>query len=272
MLLKPVFDSKDSKIPVVAACIVPDSFSGKSVDEVKKMVLYYGNKEKSVGDLFEVSDDGKDTITIAGPVPTVKDIGKGMTTGEIVIQGDAGMHLGAQMKGGKIVVQGNVSDWAGAEMKGGEIIIHGDAGNGLGAAYRGSKSGMNKGLIVVKGNAGDECGTLMKKGIIVIEGNCGQFAGCSMKGGTIFCYGLAGERTGALMERGSIVLYNSLEFLPTFTYNATYNPTWLRVFLMDLKKKGYDIPIKKEHIQGLYKRYNGDLSELGKGEIFIFTG
>lgn len=267
MLLKPVFDSA---IPVVADCITPDSFVEKSVDHIKNMTVYYGNKEKSLGELFEVTDDGSDTITIQGPVPTVKYIGKKMTAGEIVIQGDAGMHTGAEMKGGKITVRGNVSDFAGAEMKGGEILIEGNAGHNLGAAYRGSKSGMNKGLIVVKGSVGDECGKLMKKGIIVIEGNTGQFTGCSMRGGTIFCYGISGGRTGALMERGSIVLYNAVEFLPTFTYNATYNPTWLRVFLRDLKKKGYGIPIKEEHIKGLYKRYNGDLSEIGKGEIFIF--
>jgi hypothetical protein len=73
------------------------------------------------------------------------------------------------------------------------------------------------------------------------------------------------------MERGSIVTYTAPPLLETFTYNATYNPTWLRVFLLDLKKNPYKIPVKKEHVEGLYKRYNGDISEIGKGEIFVFV-
>lgn len=269
MQLTPKFETT---IPVVAECVTPDNFSQNSVEDIKKMTVYYGNKEKLLGDLFEVSDDSSDTITITKSVPNVKYIGKKMTTGSIIINGDCGMHTGAHMKGGCITVKGNVSDWCGAEMRGGEILIEGNAGHCLGGAYRGSKSGMNKGLIVVKGNTGNETGGLMKKGIIVVKGNTGAMPGCGMRGGTIFCYGVLGERPGSLMERGSIVAYNTPQLLPTFTYNAIYNPTWLRVFLMDLQKKPYNIPIKKEHIEGLYKRYNGDLSELGKGEIFVFKG
>lgn len=267
MRLNPTFDTK---IPVVAECITPDNFS-KSVSDIKGLPVYYGNKEKPLGDLFDITDDSSDTITVSGSVPNVKGIGKKMTTGSIVIEGNCGMHVGAQMKGGTITVKGNCADWAGAEMRGGELLINGNAGNCLGGAYRGSKSGMSKGLIVVKGNAGNETGMLMKKGIIVVEGNTGASTGCGMRGGSIFCYSSLGERTGSLMERGSIVTYNAPELLPTFTYNATYNPTWLRVFLLNLQKKPYNIPVKKEHIEGLYKRYNGDISELGKGEIFVFT-
>ncbi len=266
MRLKPL---RETKIPLVAECITPDAFSGKSVSEIEEMKVYYGNKEKLLKDFYEVFNDERETITI-GSVPSVKYIGKGMTKGEIVIEGDAGMHLGAGMKGGLIRVKGNCSDWAGAEMQGGEILIEKNAGNCLGAGYRGSKSGMNCGLIVVRRNAGNEVGGLMKRGIIVVQGNLGEFAGCNMKGGTIFCYGHMGERTGAFMERGSIVAYNSVKLLPTFAYNAVYNPTWLRVFLLELHRKPYNIPVKKEHIEGLYERYVGDLSELGKGEILIF--
>ncbi|MBU7014132.1 MAG: formylmethanofuran dehydrogenase subunit C [Theionarchaea archaeon] len=266
MLLNPLVKTA---IPVTAPCITPDWFSGKSVEEVGNLPVYYGNKEKRLRDVFDIKDDGKDIITL-GSVPTVKYIGKGMTAGSIVIKGDAGMHLGAEMKGGCITVEGNVSDWAGAEMKGGEIVVAQNAGHCLGGAYRGSKSGMNKGLIVVKGNAGNEVGGLMKKGIIVVEGNLGDAAGCSMKGGTLICYGHPGNRLGALMQRGSIVLYESPALLPTFTYDAEYNPTWLRVFLRELQKTPHRIPITQNHIEGTYRRYNGDISELGKGEIFVF--
>ncbi|MGD2247887.1 MAG: formylmethanofuran dehydrogenase subunit C [Candidatus Methanofastidiosia archaeon] len=268
MQLKPAIKTT---IPVTAECISPDVFAGKSVKDIKTLPVHHGNKEKQLKDIFDITDDGSDTIVITGDVPFVKYIGKGMTTGSIVVKGNCGMHTGAQMKGGTLTIKGNVSDWAGAQMKGGELFIEGNAGHGLGGAYRGNKSGMNKGLIVVKGNCGNEVGSLMKRGIIVIEGNTGATAGIGMKGGTIFCYGKAGERPGALMQRGTLVLYNEPEFLPTFTYNAVYNPTWLRVFLKDLQNTPYTIPVKPEHITGVYKRYNGDISELGKGEIFVYS-
>lgn len=268
MQLKPAIKTT---IPVVAHCISPDVFRDKLLSDIKKLPVTHGNKEKQLTDIFDITDDGSDTITITGDVPFVKYIGKGMTSGAIVIKGDCGMHTGAEMKGGTIAVHGDVSDWAGIEMKGGEIFIQGNAGHGVGGAYRGSKSGMNRGLIVIKGNCGNEAGGLMKRGIIVVEGNIGSTAGIGMKGGTIFCYGKAGPRPGALMQRGAIVLYQEPEFLPTFTYNAVYNPTWIRVFLRDLENTPYNLPIKKEHITGVYKRYNGDISELGKGEIFVYS-
>lgn len=269
MLLHPV---TKTRIPVVAECVTPDEFSGKSVRDVKEMKVYYGNKERNLGECFDVSDDGEETIRISGSASHVKCIGKKMRFGEIVIEGSAGMHLGAEMRGGRITIEGDVSDWCGAEMRGGEILVKGNAGNELGGAYRGSKHGMDGGFIIVKGSAGNEVGELMKRGVIVIEKDAGAFMGCGMKGGTIFCYGFAGERAGALMERGSIIVYNRIEVLPTFCCNAVYNPTWLRVFLLDLQRREYNTPVKREHLEGLYERYNGDLSERGKGEIFIFKG
>ena len=51
-----------------------------------------------------------------------------MKTGEIVINGNVGMHLGDKMVGGKITVNGNAGQWVGGGMKNGLIEIHGDAG------------------------------------------------------------------------------------------------------------------------------------------------
>lgn len=44
----------------------------------------------------------------------------------------------------------------------------------------------------------------------------------------------------------------------------------MRFYLKELKK--YDLPIKDEHIDGLYDRYSGDITELGKGEILVWKG
>lgn len=269
MILRPKIVTK---VPIEAECISPDSFSGKSIGEVKGLEVLVGNKRKRLEEVFEVSlgSEGEDEIVIEGNVGNVKHIGAKMSFGKVTIRGNVGMHLGREMKGGEMVVHGDAGDWAGAEMRGGMIRIRGNAGNLLGAAYRGSKFGMNRGMIVVEGSVEHEAGKLMKRGIIAVIGDMASFAGAHMKGGSIVCFGKVGARAGAEMDRGTIIAFNGLELLPTFKYDSTYNPTFLRLLLKELKK--YDLPIKHEHITGVYNRYSGDLAALGKGEIFIWRG
>ena len=262
-------------IPVEAEFICPDVFADKNCREIESLPLHHGNRERRLGELFEVHGERSVRIMIEGDVSRVKKIGYGMTKGRIVIMGDAGMHLGAAMSDGEIIVEGNASDWLGAEMKGGVIRIKGDAGNLVGAAYRGSKSGMNQGMIIIEGNSGNEVGERMRKGTITIMGRAGDFLGASMTGGTIIVFGRIGMRSGAEMRRGTIVTFQEgddtavpLQLLPTFRYDCTYHPVFLRVYLKTLQRHGLEI--KEEYITGSYRRYNGDIVELGKGEILVY--
>lgn len=261
-------------IPVEAESICPDVFADKERHEIESLSLYHGNRKRNLAELFEVQGEHSAHIRIEGNVSRVKKIGYGMTKGRIVIKGNAGMHLGAAMSNGEIIVEGNTSDWLGAEMKGGIIRIKGDAGNFVGAAYRGSKSGMNQGIIIIEGNAGNEVGARMRKGTIAIMGKMGDFLGAGMIGGTIIAFGRIGIRPGAEMRRGSIIAFQEecsvapLQLLPTFRYNCTYGPAFLRVYLKALQK--YGLSIKEEYITGSYRRYNGDIIELGKGEILVY--
>ncbi|MDI6859348.1 MAG: formylmethanofuran dehydrogenase subunit C [Methanocellales archaeon] len=264
MILRPKFKAK---MPIEAECISPDILAEKKIEDLE---VYQGNKRRKLSDLFEILDVKTKDVRIEGDVGNVKYIGAKMRSGKIIIDGNAGMHLGSEMEGGEIFVEGDAGDWVGAEMRGGLIRIKGNAGNLVGAAYRGSKVGMRQGMIIVEGDAGHEIGERMKRGIIAILGDVASFAGAHMKGGTILCFGNMGERTGAEMDRGTIIAFNPLQLLPTFRYNATYNPVFLRFCLRELRK--YDLPIADEHITGRYERYNGDLTELGKGEILVWKG
>lgn len=260
------------KVPVEAECISPDVFSSKSVEELKSLELWWGNKKKKLADVFNIEQvsEGTEEIIITGDVSEVKHIGAKMSKGKVVIEGSAGMHLGREIEGGEITVHGNVGDWLGAEMKGGLIRVKGNARNLVGSGYRGSKVGMKGGTIVIEGNAGSEVGELMRRGTIAILGKLGTLTGALMTGGSIVCFGNIGEKAGAGMDRGTIIAFNRPKLLPTFKHSCTYNPTFIRAFLLGLKK--YDLPIKKEHIEGLYDRYSGDVAALGKGEILVWKG
>ncbi len=152
------------EVPVQAACITPDVFEGKNIAEIANLPVTEGNSPLTLGDLFEIEEDNAETpnITINGDAGKVKRIGQGMKTGEIVINGNVGMHTGEKMAGGKITVNGNIGGWSGSEMKGGFIEIHGDAGDYLASPYRGSSTGMKGGVITVDGNVGSDVGCYLQ--------------------------------------------------------------------------------------------------------------
>jgi formylmethanofuran dehydrogenase subunit C len=252
-----LYPLKDFRYPIVAECISPDVFRGKKLEEVAASEVWEGNKRKKLEELFKVEEaEGKDAaIVIHGNVGKVKRIGAGMTSGEILINGDVGMHLGEEMKGGKITARGNVAGWAGAMMKGGEIEIHGNAGDYLGAPYRGSREGMNGGRIIVHGDVGSEAGTHMKKGLIKIYGCAAEFVGFRMHGGTIYVQQDCAERAGACMADGRIIVDGLLEsVLPTFAIDSTRAKVKIE---------------EGETIEGPLYVFLGDLTENGKGKLYV---
>ena len=228
--------------PLEAEVITPDNFEGKSAAEIARLPVVHGNEPALLGDFFDVAGDGSLEIVLNGDLSRVKNIAAGMTQGKVMVNGDAGMHLGAGMQGGEIHVFGNAGDWAGAEMTGGKIHIHGNAGHGLGGAYRGSRRGMNRGLILVEGNAGNETGAMMRRGLIVVKGNAGDFAGAFMIAGSIIVFGKLGIRAGAGLLRGTIVTFQPAELLPTYRYDCSYQPDFLKLIFRDLKDHGAGSP------------------------------
>jgi len=254
--------------PLEAGVIAPERFAGKSASEIAAMPVSCGNEVACLGDFFQVNGAGSLEITLEGELDRVKNIADGMTQGNVTVHGNAGMHLGSGMHGGEINIYGNAGDWAGAEMKGGKIHIRGNAGHGLGGAYRGSRRGMNRGTIIVEGNAGNETGAAMRRGLIVVTGNVGDFAGAFMIAGTIIIFGKPGIRAGAGLLRGTIVTFRQPELLPTFRYDCSYAPDFLKLMLQNLSSHG--LPISEEYITGCYRRYSGDFNRLGKGEILLY--
>ena len=252
-------------VPLEAERISPDVLATLSHAEVRALPVFHGKRTLRLDDMFDVEGDGSDTITLRGDLSKVKWAGRGMTRGRIHIDGNAGMHLGAYMTGGSIEVTGNASDWVGGEMSGGRIHVRGNAGGQLGCAYRGSMSGMSGGSILVEGTAGIELGMRMKRGLIAIRGAVRDFAGLQMKGGTIVLMSGAELRTGAWMARGTIISMKPVKLLPTFAFACTHTPSFLGVYAKHLAPLGFDVPLA-----GTYRRYIGDASVPGKGELLVW--
>jgi formylmethanofuran dehydrogenase subunit C len=96
---------------------------------------------------------------------------------------------------------------------------------------------------------------------------CNPASGLQMRGGTLFP---ANPFRTAWMSRGTIIALEQPKLLPTFLYACTCGPTFLLLLLMQLEELGVSIP--EVAWKGLVRRYTGDTSELGKGEILVCLG
>jgi formylmethanofuran dehydrogenase subunit C len=256
-----LYPLKEFRLPITAECVNPDVFQGKTHEELQGLKVWEGNKQKELATLFKIEEVKAEShqesavITIQGDVGKVRRIGSQMKNGEIVVNGDVGMHLGEQMKGGTITVHGNVGSWAGSMMRGGTIEIHGNAGDYLGAPYRGSTEGLHGGRLIVHGNVGNEIGAHMKKGLIKIYGSAGQFVGLRMRGGTIYVENDCGGRAGACMKDGKIVVAGRIDsVLPTFTIDSVRAKVKIE---------------ESNMIEGPLYVFLGDLAEHGNGKLYV---
>lgn len=229
------------------------------MDEIAKLPLWEGNKQRTLGELFEIEGEATGEaenlhIHVHGDARKVTRIGAGMSAGEIVVYRDAGIHLGEEMNGGKITVGGNADSWLGAMMKGGMIEVKENTGDYVGAAYRGSVKGMRGGSIIIHGNAGNELGCFMRKGLIKVHGNTAQFSGIHMKNGTILIVGNSEGRAGAEMAGGKIIINGKIEeVLPTFTIDS-------------VKAK---VKVNGDEVAGPFYLFVGDKAENGEGKLYV---
>ena len=245
------------EVPVQAASISPDVFKGKDTAEIANLPVTEGNRNLKLGDLFEIQEDHLETpyITINGDAGKVKRIGSAMKTGEILINGDVGMHTGEKMAGGKITVNGNIGGWSGNDMKGGLIEVHGDAGDYLASPYRGTSTGMKGGVIIVDGKVGSDSGCYLHGGVLKIKGGAGRYLGYHMSDGVILVDKEVDIRPGACMTGGKIVITGTVEeVMPTFTIDSVK----AKVKIDDTTSAA-----------GPFYVFLGDLAEHGTGKIFV---
>jgi formylmethanofuran dehydrogenase subunit C len=211
--------------------------------------------------------DGQGSVSL-GEVCDVK----GEPAGRIRFEGDLSPvdRLAAGLTEGEVVVDGNLGGGAGAGMAGGSVEITGDAGLGTGGATLEARRGMTGGEIVVHGSVGGEAGSRMRRGMVVVGRDAGADAGFGIIAGSVIILGGATGEVGLWSKRGSIVALGAVSVPITYRYACTYRPPHLRVTLRRLRAR-YSLPVEERHLTGLYRRYSGDLADLGRGEILSWS-
>jgi formylmethanofuran dehydrogenase subunit C len=259
--------------PVDGTALRPGRMEDLDRDTIAALPARVGTEAAELGDLFRIEAEGRgdDTpprLVLEGDLGAFEGIGRGMEQGELVVDGDAGDHLGAGMSGGRVTVRGSAGGWCGAEMTGGTIRVEGDVGQRAAAAYPGSKHGMNRGVILVGGDAGPYLGETMRRGLVAVRGEAGRHAGAHLVAGSLFLLGGCSGPPGAAMRRGTILVDGDPELLPGFRHACTYRPPFLPFYWRRLRER-YGFAPGEDVEEGPYRRYSGDFTELGRGEVLV---
>ena len=149
--------------------LTPNRLAGLSLDEIANLKLLLHRNSPKVADYFDInleeinqknkSGSNSSQIIFSNATSQLDYIGYKMSSGQIIINGDAGDFLGAKLHGGSIVCRGNAGDRLGDTMR--------------------------RGLILVEGNAGDYTASRVIAGTIGILGSTGVYAGYAMRRGTV---------------------------------------------------------------------------------------
>jgi len=238
----------------------PDDIYTWSKKDFEKYQIPVGNTRFPLSNYFDIEVEGEAEgpedikMILDGDMGRVKYIGCGMTAGEIIVNGDADLHVGAEMEGGSIKVNGNAESYVGREMRGGNIEIMGDVKEYCGTSYIGEWRGMSGGVIKVHGNAGKQLADCMSGGEIYVDGSCDILAGIHMTKGYIEIGGDVTRWPGGQMKNGNIVIKGKLSSL-------------LEGFNPDGIIENPDIDGKQ--LTGKYIKYIGDIGVNGKGTLWL---
>jgi formylmethanofuran dehydrogenase subunit C len=228
--------------------VLAGPWTGMGAAELAQRPVYLERDgQVQLGDLFEVRGNPAGKIRFLGDLARADLLSAGMTEGEVLVEGAVGGEAGAGMAGGTLDVSGN-------------------AGPRAGAALRGFNRGMTGGELIVRGAAGPEAGALMRRGLVVIGSSAGPRAGLGMIAGSVVVFGASGADAGLWSKRGSVIALGPISPPVTYVYACAIKPVYLRLLFTRLAAQ-YHLPVRRKHLNGLYRRYSGDTAESGRGEI-----
>ncbi len=250
--------------------LLPERLAGMSVAAIGAIELLCGNRRLRVDEVFEVTPGESPALTIRSGDAALDCIGRGMTSGEIIVEGEAGAYAGLSMSGGRLTVRGNAGAFAGAALRGGDLEIEGDAGDWLGGGLPGERRGMTGGLILLRGNAGNRAADRQRRGIILIEGTAGDHLGARMVAGTtVVLGGAVGAFPGFAMKRGTLLLLGAVRrMLPTFADAGIHELGFVGLLAAHLAEHSPRLGAVAGRLARL-RRLVGDRAADGKGEILL---
>ncbi len=230
--------------------------------ELEHVDVPCGGRSVKLAELFfiEGAPDGVLLIEI-GDV-RLDGVGAGMTTGELIVDGNVGAFAGRGMSGGVLRIAGEAGDFLGTEMSGGRIELAGNAGSHAGAAGSGSRRGLCGGVLGIGGNAGPRAAERQRGGLITIAGHAGEGLATDMIAGTVSVGGGIGPLMGRGMKRGTIFVDAVPELPAGFVDTGAHE-------LVALRLLARRVPELAARLEGWTRarRLVGDTLIGGQGEV-----
>ncbi|HUL49933.1 MAG TPA: formylmethanofuran dehydrogenase subunit C [Gemmatimonadales bacterium] len=234
-----------------ASPITADHLAACTNVEITALSLRYDGEPMPVGELFRVQGERSPHVVLEGDLEHASGIGTGQVRGTLVIEGSVGADVAVGLAGGSVLVRGN-------------------AGPNAAGAPPGASRGVTGGEVVIRGAAGEGVAGCMRRGVVAVMGDAAAGAGRGMIAGTLVIGGRAMPPVGRFLKRGSIIVLGEVEPDPLFPYACTYRPPHVPVLFRHLRT-AYGLPLSSAHIGGSYRRYCGDMAELGRGEILAWS-
>jgi len=249
--------------------LLPERLAGRALAEIAAIELPSGRRPITVGALFDIAAGDSDDLVIRGGSDRLDGVGREMTRGRILVEGDVGDHAGLAMSGGELRIAGNAGFAAATMMRGGLLAVGGNAGDFLGGTLPGDMRGMRGGLVVVRGRAGDRVGDRMRRGIILVEGDIGAHAGSRLLAGTVIGLAGSGAYPGLGMKRGTLLLAEPPQrLLPSFADCGRHELGFLGLLFTHLRPHSPRLTALAPRL-GAPRRWAGDQAAGGKGEILV---
>ncbi|GLK55365.1 formylmethanofuran dehydrogenase subunit C [Methylopila capsulata] len=233
--------------------------------DLERLSIGFGFRRVALGELFSVSGSVGERLTIAGGSPLLDRVAAGLTSGELVVNGDVGADLAKGATGGSVIVNGSAGAYAAGELAGARVAISGDVGERLGAAGDGSRRGMSAGSVVVGGSAGPRAGERLRGGVIVVKGAVAEGAATDLIAGTFAIGGALTGPTGRGMKRGTLLLRSAEGLASGFGDAGEHDLVMLRV----LVRRSPELASFLGKGVTRARRFAGDLNVAGKGEALI---
>ena len=235
---------------------------------LRKTTVLYNNKEQKLQELFkiQVQKNDKNELIVFGMNKNCDYLGWKWKKGILRIKSDVGSFLGVQMIDGKIIVEGSCEHHAGSAITGGKIFIKSNAEDFVGCPLPGNKIGMNGGLIVIYGKAGNFLGLQMRRGVIFVGKDVGNNCCNNMISGTVILKKNFGNQLGLGMKRGSIILVKQKLQSENFVDSGESRSIFLSLL------NNYFLKVSRIKLfsnKDKFDRFIGDNKMDGMGEVFV---
>lgn len=250
--------------------LLPRKLHGLGKRKIENVRLGYGSRQVPVAELFQVhGGSGCEELLIEGGSRRFHGLGADMGEGRIEVFGDVGDDCALGMHGGSLRVHGNSGDFTGSGLGAGTVLIDGNCGDDCGALRPGGHAAISGGLLQVRGRCGARAGAAMSGGMLLIEGKAGHGLAADIRAGTVLALAGCGPGMARGMKRGTLVVNKpGMRLRPAFADNGVFDLAVLRLIMNYIEANATGLRFLQK-CSILVRRYTGDLSSGGAGEILV---